>query len=36
MTALAPRDIERVDGAFRIHLQADGAPMSPWFEITLE
>jgi hypothetical protein len=30
---LAPIAAERVPGGFRIHLQADGQPMSPWYEL---
>jgi len=36
MTPLASREVERVDGGFRLHLQGEGSAMSPWFEITLE
>ncbi|MBI4878028.1 MAG: hypothetical protein HY822_25650 [Acidobacteria bacterium] len=36
LAQLEARDIERVESGFRLHLQADGAPMSPWFEIVLE
>jgi hypothetical protein len=36
MTPLASRDVERVDGGFRLHLQGEGSAASPWFEITLE
>jgi hypothetical protein len=36
LAPLAANDVEPVDGGFRIHLQSGGAPMSPWFEITLE
>ena len=28
--------IQRVDGGFRIHIQADGQDFSPWYEIVAE
>jgi uncharacterized protein (TIGR03437 family) len=31
---LAPIATERVAGGFRLHLQAEGQPASPWYEIT--
>jgi hypothetical protein len=30
---LAPIPVEKMPGGFRIHLQADGQPMAPWYEI---
>jgi hypothetical protein len=30
---LAPIDAHRENGAFQIHVQADGQPLSPWYEI---
>ena len=33
-SALDIRFIERVDGGFRIHLQADGQEFAPWYEIS--
>ena len=27
--------VERVDDGFRVHLQAEGQPMSPWYEVVL-
>ena len=38
-TRLAPlesRFVERLDGGYRIHLQADGQDFSPWYEIVAE
>jgi len=31
---LAPIETERIAGGFRLHLQAEGQPQSPWYEIT--
>jgi len=28
--------IERVPGGFRLHLQAEGQPLSPWYELVIE
>jgi|GEM_PF-475604 len=33
LTPLAAKDIETVAGGFRLHLQADGQPFSPWYEM---
>jgi hypothetical protein len=35
-TPLATPDIGTVEGGFRLHLQADGAALAPWYEIILE
>ncbi len=36
LAALGPKDVVRTDGAFRIHLQADGQAMAPWYEIVTQ
>ena len=36
MAPLPDSDVKREEGAFRIHLQAIGRPMSPWYEIEAE
>lgn len=36
LPALAARDVERVAGGFRIHLQAQGQAFAPWYEIVTE
>ncbi len=36
LDALAGHFIERVNGGFRIHLQAEGQVFSPWYELVLE
>jgi hypothetical protein len=33
MAELSESDIQKVDGGFRIHLQAEGQAWSPWYEI---
>jgi hypothetical protein len=33
MEPLASRDVQRVEGGFRIHLQGEGQRFSPWYEI---
>ena len=33
LPALAARDVERVAGGFRIHLQAQGQAFAPWYEL---
>ena len=36
LAALGTKDIVRTDGAFRVHLQADGQAMAPWYEIVTD
>jgi hypothetical protein len=36
LAPLAGQDLVRVEGGFRIHLQADGQAFSPWYEIVGE
>jgi hypothetical protein len=36
LPALAARDVERVTGGFRIHLQAQGQAFAPWYELIAE
>ena len=36
MAALGAKDIVRGDGKFRIHLQADGQALAPWYELVTE
>jgi hypothetical protein len=36
MTPLADTDVESLDEGFRIHLQADGQSLSPWYELVAE
>jgi hypothetical protein len=36
MAALGAKDIVRDDGVFRIHLQADGQALAPWYELVTE
>jgi hypothetical protein len=36
LAALPAKDVVRSDGAFRIHLQADGQALAPWYEIVTE
>jgi hypothetical protein len=36
LPALAARDVERVAGGFRIHLQAQGQAFAPWYELIAE
>ena len=36
MAALGAKDIVRGDGTFRIHLQADGQALAPWYELVTE
>jgi len=36
LPALAARDVERVAGGFRIHLQAQGQQFAPWYELIAE
>ena len=33
LAPLKDQDVQRMGGAFRIHLQADGQAFSPWYEI---
>ncbi|HET8546994.1 MAG TPA: hypothetical protein VFL57_03280, partial [Bryobacteraceae bacterium] len=33
---LDTRFVERVEGGYRVHLQADGQKFTPWFEFVLE
>ena len=33
LPALPAKDVQTVAGGFRIHLQADGQPFSPWYEV---
>jgi len=36
MSPLPDQQIEKVDGGFRLHLQADGQPASPWYEVVAD
>ncbi len=36
LAPLSEDDVEPVDGGFQIHLQADGQPFSPWYELVAE
>jgi hypothetical protein len=36
LAALALKDVVPGGGAFRIHLQADGQALAPWYEIVTE
>ncbi len=36
LAPLEARDLERLAGAFRLHLQADGQAPAPWYEIVAE
>jgi len=36
LAALTDRDVQPVKDGFRIHLQADGQPLTPWFELSVE
>jgi len=36
LDALGAKDVVPGDGAFRIHLQADGQAMAPWYEISTQ
>ena len=36
LAALGAKDVVRGGGAFRIHLQADGQALAPWYEIVTE
>jgi len=36
MEPLEPVSVERVEGGFRLHLQAAGQPLAPWYEIVAE
>ncbi len=33
LTRLPAGDVQKADGGFRIHLQADGQALAPWYEI---
>jgi hypothetical protein len=34
--ALPASAVQGLDGSFRVHLQADGQDLSPWYEIVAE
>lgn len=36
LAPLPAQDVQKVDGGFRIHLQADGQQFAPWYEIAAE
>ena len=36
LTALGAKDVVRDPGAYRIHLQADGQALAPWYEVVTE
>ena len=36
LTALGAKDVVRGPGAYRIHLQADGQALAPWYEVVTE
>jgi hypothetical protein len=36
LAALTDRDLQQVKDGFRVHLQADGQTLSPWFELSME
>ena len=36
LAALAGADVRQVEDGYRIHLQGDGQPLSPWFELSME
>ena len=36
LAPLEARDLEPVEGGFRMHLQAEGQPLAPWYEIMAE
>jgi hypothetical protein len=36
LAALTDSDVRQEKDGFRIHLQADGQPLSPWFELSME
>jgi hypothetical protein len=33
LSPLTGDDVRQVNGGYRIHLQAEGQPLSPWFEL---
>ncbi len=36
MTALPPEAVQRMKGGFKLHLQGEGQPLAPWYELVLE
>jgi len=36
LNALTAEAVQRVKGGYRIHLQADGQPPAPWYEVVVE